>query len=71
MCVGEGASAGLRDGSDGFGLVDPDVLVELVGQGGVEIVALQFGVGPINDPDRALETRKLELEPYFGADRFP
>ena len=39
------------------GLIEPYVFVELARQYGLEIVALQLGFRPVNDPDRPLEAR--------------
>ena len=52
-----------RDRLHRVGLVKPDVLVELVlvGQRGVEIVALELRLGPVDDADGTLESGRREL----------
>src|SRR5271165_7461919 len=40
-----------------MGFVEPDIFIELARQNRLEIMALQFGLGPIDDPDRAFEPR--------------
>src|SRR6185369_12227408 len=51
-------------GDDGVGFVEPAVLVELPGEHGLEVVALELGLRAVDDPDRAFEARALELVPY-------
>ena len=49
------------DRFDGARLIEPDVLVELVGQDRVEIVAGELSLRPIDHADGALEPRRHQL----------
>jgi hypothetical protein len=54
---------------DRVGLVEPDVLVELRRQNRLEVVALQLGVGTVDDSDRPLEARLCQLVGELVASR--
>src|SRR3989304_3478672 len=60
-----------RKGVDRPGLVEPDVLVELDGEHGLEVVALQLGLGPVDHADGALQTGRPQLLPDRGPGRRP
>src|SRR3989304_6870895 len=60
-----------RKGVDRPGLVEPDVLVELDGEHGLEVVALQLRLGPVNYTDGALQTGRPQLFPDLGPGRPP
>src|SRR5713101_5789007 len=42
-------------------LVEPDVFIELPGDAGLEVVTHEFGFGPVDNSDRALETQGHQL----------
>src|SRR3954447_20925321 len=49
----------------------PDISIELLGEHGVEIVAVNFRVRPINHADRPLEPRLCQKLRYFALPRIP
>src|SRR4249919_3382170 len=51
--------------SDGTALIEPDVLVELPWQDGLEIVAGEFALRPVNDADCPFEPR-FHQSPNMG-----
>ena len=67
MGAREAAGLGVGDRSHRSRLVEPDPLVELVRQSGVEIVALQFRLGAVDDADGTLQPRRGELLTDLGA----
>jgi hypothetical protein len=46
---------------EGLRLVEPDVLIELRRENGLEIVAQEFALRAVDDPDRPLETGWAKL----------
>ena len=63
---GTPCARGRGKGPDRVGLVEPDVLVELGRQHGLEVVALQLGLGPVDHADGALEPRRPQLVAHLG-----
>src|SRR5204863_5575531 len=55
--LGAGPLGAVLQGLDGARLVDVHDGVELGGEARLEVVALPLRVGPVDDPDRALEER--------------
>src|SRR4051812_11877923 len=53
-------AGGALQRGDGGGLVEVDDRVELVGQGGVEVVAQALGLGSVDDADRPLQPARAQ-----------
>lgn len=56
----------LRHRGESVPLVEPDVFVELVGQGGLEIVARPLGLRSVHGADRALEPGSAQCVTNLG-----
>src|ERR1044072_8533099 len=66
-----GTGGGRGKWRDGFGGVEPAVLVELPGQRRLEVVTGQLRLGEIHHADGALEARGRELLPERVPGRVP